>query len=66
MARDVIAPATGRRRFASRPALRVFDTYEVIIEAACEAWRNLLVTPAPSPQPAIAFGFTSVKNEAAG
>ncbi len=25
---------------------RVFDTYEAIIEAACEAWRNLMAQPA--------------------
>ncbi len=24
---------------------RVFNTYEAIIEAACEAWRNLLAQP---------------------
>ena len=24
---------------------RVFETYEAIIEAACEAWRNLLAQP---------------------
>ena len=24
---------------------RVFDTYEAIIEAACEAWRNLTARP---------------------
>ncbi len=26
-------------------ANRVFDTYEEIIDAACEAWRNLIATP---------------------
>ncbi len=25
---------------------RVFDTYDAIVEAACEAWRNLLAQPA--------------------
>jgi hypothetical protein len=25
---------------------RVFDTYEAVVEAACEAWRNLLAQPA--------------------
>ena len=24
---------------------RVFETYEAIVEAACEAWRNLLANP---------------------
>jgi transposase len=25
---------------------RVFDTYEAVVEAACEAWRKLLAQPA--------------------
>jgi hypothetical protein len=25
---------------------RIFDTYEAVVEAACEAWRNLLAQPA--------------------
>ncbi len=24
---------------------RVFDTYDTILEAACDAWRNLLINP---------------------
>ena len=28
---------------------RVFETYEAIIDAACEAWRNLLAQPETSP-----------------
>ena len=42
---------------------RVFETYEAIIEAACEAWRSLLAQPTPSPQSATAAGLTSVRNE---
>jgi hypothetical protein len=42
---------------------RVFDTYEAIIEAACEAWRNLLVQPHTITSIGKAAGPTSVDHE---
>ena len=42
---------------------RVFDTYDAIIEAACEAWRAFSPSPPSSPQSATAVGRTSVRNE---
>ena len=42
---------------------RVFDTYDAIIDAACDAWNSLWTSRTPSPQSACATGLTSVRNE---
>jgi hypothetical protein len=42
---------------------RVFDTYDDIIDAACDAWRKLIAHPKQSPPSACANGLTSVKDE---
>ena len=53
--RDPVLPSyrgtTTRKRSSSAPgplphlSNRVFDTYEAIVEAACEAWRKLIAQP---------------------
>jgi hypothetical protein len=53
--RDPVLPSyrgtTTRKRSSSAPgplphlSNRVFETYDAIVEAACEAWRNLLAEP---------------------
>ena len=40
---------------------RVFDTYDEIIHAACEAWRKLIAQPDGSPQSECANGLMSVR-----
>src|SRR5215217_5727806 len=42
---------------------RVFDTYEEIIDAACDAWRRLIASPEPSHPSARANGPWQVKDE---
>ena len=42
---------------------RVFETYEAIIEAACDACVASSPSPPPSPQSATAAGRTSVRNK---
>ena len=42
---------------------RVFETYDDIIDAACDAWNKLIAQPqTSSPQSACAIGLTSVKH----
>jgi hypothetical protein len=36
---------TGRTRTQNWLSNRVFDTYEEIIDAACDAWRKLIAQP---------------------
>jgi hypothetical protein len=42
---------------------RTFETYDAIVEAACDACATSSPTPAPSPPSATATGLTSVKHE---
>lgn len=39
---------------------RVFEGYDAIIDAACEAWQNSSQNPIPSPQSECATALTSV------
>ena len=38
----------------------VFENYDAIIDAACDAWRKLIAQPKPSPPSECATGLTSV------
>ena len=40
----------------------VFDTYDDIIDVACDAWRKLIPSQTPSPPSACAIGPTSVRS----
>jgi transposase len=41
---------------------RVFDTYDAIIDAACEVWMNSCRCPTPSPQSRCEAGRTSIRS----
>ena len=41
---------------------RVFETYDAIIDAACDAWQKLIAQPKPSHPSECANGRTSVSH----
>lgn len=43
---------------------RVFETYEDIIEAECQAWKRLIENPTPSTPSGCEHGHMPVKGEA--
>jgi hypothetical protein len=40
---------------------RVFETFDDIIDAICDAWNKLTASPKPSPLSGCATGLTSVR-----